>query len=129
MMAGRDGFGGGGSCTEIYDFLIMLSFNQGEHRMSEMDWAKIRKNKLADAKSPDDWPADVAPISMEGLALLGIDKSDGQLFWDGKEIVVHTRLLKLRGFELFLLTVAAIGTLMQGIATFVPWLKLVTSWW
>ena len=97
--------------------------------MTEMNWEKIKETKWSDATPPKDWPPGITPISMNGLTLLGISQTDGRLFWDGKEIVVQTRLLKLRGFELFLLIVAAVGTLMQGIATFVPWLKLVTSWW
>jgi hypothetical protein len=97
--------------------------------VTEMNWDKIKETKWSDATPPKDWPQKVTPISMNGLALLGISQTDGRLFWDGKEIVVKSKLLKLRGFELLLLALAAVGTMMQGIATFVPWLKAVTDWW
>jgi hypothetical protein len=97
--------------------------------MTEIDWNEIQQTKFTKATPPKNWPPSVTPISINGLTLFGINQIDGRLFWDGKEIVVRTRLLKLRGFELCLLTIAAVGTMMQGIATFLPWLKTVTAWW
>ncbi|WP_375570170.1 hypothetical protein ABWH92_16320 [Ahrensia marina] len=40
---------------------------------------------------------------------MGVHEDTGQLFWDGKEIVTK-QIVRLRGYEVFLATLAAIGT-------------------
>ena len=97
--------------------------------MEEIDWTNVKKNKWSTSAPPHDWPSEVIPISLGGLTLFGINQVDGRLFWDGKEIIVRSTMIKLRGIELSLLFLAALGSLMQGIATFEPWFKKLTGWW
>lgn len=83
-----------------------------EHISPEM-WQKVRSNPFADTTTPDDWPADVKPISGEGLLLLGIGR-DNKLYWDGKEIEVR-RVLKLGRGQAFFGILAALGAFASGV--------------
>jgi hypothetical protein len=57
---------------------------------------------------PPTWPSGVRPISQEGLALLGIDPATDRLFWDGKQVVVRSRV-RLTWWQDFLAALAAFG--------------------
>lgn len=60
--------------------------------------------------TPTDWPKGVRPISMDGLAHVGVG-AEGDLFWDGKPIVVR------KGFTLNRLQNA--GAIVVGLAAVV----------
>ena len=51
-------------------------------------WAHIRANKLAANETPNDWPRAVRNISLDGLALIGIDDKN-ELYWDGQKLVTE----------------------------------------
>ncbi|CAH2402749.1 hypothetical protein [Mesorhizobium escarrei] len=57
---------------------------------------------------PKHWPKHVSAISIEGLGSLGIDPSNGELYWDGRKLA-HQHIHGLRNFEriLALLTAAS----------------------
>lgn len=76
--------------------------------MSEAKWDQIRRHRHSSVRD-EKWPKDVFSISLEGAALLGIHKKTDKLFWDGKEVVTK-RIVRLRGWEVFLATVATIST-------------------
>jgi hypothetical protein len=63
----------------------------------------------ASQSRPAHWPDGVYLITVEGMGLMGVHEDTGQLFWDGKEIVTK-QIVRLRGYEVFLATLAAIGT-------------------
>ena len=56
--------------------------------MSDVDWEQIRRTSRSDER-PNDWPADVRGISMNGAALLGVDDQN-RLYWDGKRVPTVT---------------------------------------
>ena len=72
-------------------------------------WDDIRAFRYSTMDPPPTWPSDVRPISQEGLALLGIDPATNKLFWDGKEVVVRSRV-RLSRWQGFLVTLVACGT-------------------
>jgi hypothetical protein len=73
------------------------------------DWAKIKARKIADDPPPADWPAGVRAISLQGLALFGINEATGQLYWDGRQ--VRTRgMIRLGTPERWIAAFAAFGT-------------------
>jgi hypothetical protein len=43
------------------------------------------------AARPDGWPLGVRPISLDGLAHIGVG-NDGKLYWDGRPVVVAKRV-------------------------------------
>ena len=55
------------------------------------------------------WQSGVRPISQEGLALLGIEPATNKFFWDGKEVVVRSRV-RLSWWQGFLAALVACGT-------------------
>jgi hypothetical protein len=54
------------------------------------DWANLRSKKYS-RERPDDWPAGVSAISLEGLTLFGVHVETGKLYWDGKEVIVRSK--------------------------------------
>jgi len=52
---------------------------------------------------------------MPGLNLLGVDETRGRLYWDGKEVVLRSRI-RLGGWELFWLGLASISTFVGAVA-------------
>ena len=62
------------------------------------------------AARPQNWPAGVRPISVDGLAHIGVG-NDGSLYWDGKPIQVARR------FDLsFWQKIGAVITIMAAVA-------------
>lgn len=57
-----------------------------------MDWDQIRANRFAVESPPADWPSGVRPISIKGLALIGVHPAINQLYWDGQALVTERRL-------------------------------------
>jgi hypothetical protein len=91
--------------------------------MPDVDWVHIRKYRLSKER-PADWPEGIFAISLEGLALLGIDEKSGRLFWDGKEVVTRSAV-RLGTFERWLASAAALGTF----GTFLVDLGKAKGWW
>jgi hypothetical protein len=56
-------------------------------------------------------------ITFDQIASFEVDDSDGRLYWRGKGVVLERRVI-LRGFELFLASIAAIGALLAGVHPF-----------
>lgn len=79
------------------------------------DWNHIRSVRFSDGPTPPDWPKDVRPISMPGVSLLGVNESDGRLYWDGREVVLRSRV-RLGGIELFWLALASVSTFVGAVA-------------
>jgi len=71
-------------------------------------WDEIRAVRYSMMDPPPTWPSGVRPISLEGLALLGIDPTTDGLFWDGKQVVLRSRV-RLTWWQGFLATLAAFG--------------------
>src|SRR5262245_16340382 len=69
-------------------------------------WDEIRAVRYSMMDPPPTWPSGVRPISLEGLALLGIDPTTDGLFWDGKQVVLRSRV-RLTWWQGFLATLAA----------------------
>ncbi|AZO00114.1 hypothetical protein EJ066_24965 [Mesorhizobium sp. M9A.F.Ca.ET.002.03.1.2] len=57
-----------------------------------IDWNQVRKFRHVTESSPPEWPAGVKAISLEGVTLLGIHQSTGELYWDGQAVVTEKRL-------------------------------------
>jgi hypothetical protein len=68
------------------------------------DWAKIREHARSNERPPE-WREDIQAISINGLALLGIDRKN-RLYWDGKRIATLT-LTTWQKLGAFLITVSA----------------------
>jgi hypothetical protein len=73
-----------------------------------IDWKNIRATKMS-AESPPDWDKDIKGISLNGLTLFGVSQKTGNLYWDGKEIVVKKEVT-LRTYELVLATCVTLAT-------------------
>jgi hypothetical protein len=73
-----------------------------------IDWLGIRRNRFSIETPPAEWPAGVQPISLEGLALIGVD-ADNQLYWDGKVIEIR-RSLRLTWWQAALAIVTGLST-------------------
>jgi hypothetical protein len=73
-----------------------------------MNWAAIRATRF-NKERPAEWPEGVRCISLEGLSLLGIHEETGNLYWDGKEIVIKRRL-RLETLERWIALLVACGT-------------------
>jgi hypothetical protein len=69
-----------------------------------VDWDQVRAMKFSTETPPADWDRDVTPISMKGLALLGLHRRTHRLHFDGIELVTKYSL------ERFERTALAIGT-------------------
>jgi hypothetical protein len=72
-------------------------------------WEDIRSFRYSTMDLPPTWPSGVRPISQEGLALLGIEPATNKFFWDGKEVVVRSRV-RLSWWQGFLAALVACGT-------------------
>jgi len=72
-------------------------------------WQEIRAVRYSTMARPPEWPAGIQPISIDGVALFGINPETNKLYWDGREIVVRDRL-RLGGWANFLAILVAIGT-------------------
>ena len=57
------------------------------------------------------------PISWNDIDKLEVDEATKRLFWHGNAVVMEQRLY-LRGYELFLATIAATGALLGGVFPF-----------
>jgi hypothetical protein len=86
-------------------------------------WDDIRANRYSMMDPPPTWPSDVRPLSLEGLGLIGIDPATNKLFWDGKEVVLRSRV-RLSWWQGFLAALVAFGTF----GTFVVEASQ-TDWW
>lgn len=72
-----------------------------------IDWDDERKNMFS-TESPSGWPNGVRAISHAGIAFLGVHEKTGELYWDGRKVVVH-RTVTLGCFERALASCAAIS--------------------
>ncbi|HBN9510730.1 hypothetical protein [Pseudomonas aeruginosa] len=52
------------------------------------DWKEARKNMFS-TECPPDWPDGVRGISHKGVGFLGVHEKSGELYWDGRKVVVH----------------------------------------
>ena len=66
---------------------------------------------------PENWPKGVRTIGLDEMNALGVD-AGGTLYWHGKSVAI--RRIELRKSELFLASIAAIGTLLSGLAAMFP---------
>jgi hypothetical protein len=85
-----------------------------------LDWEKIRSGALSRAAPPPEWPKGVRPITLNGMALFGLDK-DLALYWDGKLVEIK-KTVSLNRWQNFLANVAAFSALAVAIvevATFI----------
>jgi hypothetical protein len=88
-----------------------------------MEWSDLHKTALSNERD-ERWPAGVYAISMEGLSFLGVHEKDRKLYWDGREVVTRT-IIRLRGYELLLATIAAGATF----GMFLLALGSTCGWW
>lgn len=78
--------------------------------MSEeaIDWEKVRKYRHVREASPPEWPAGVKAISLNGVTLLGVHESTGELYWDGRALVTERKLASFERGMAFAVTVATV---------------------
>jgi hypothetical protein len=88
-------------------------------------WDDIRAFRYSTMDPPPDWPSGVRPISVEAIALLGIDPASNKLYWDGKELLVRDRTVHLGKIELAIAFMAGVGML----GTFILQLGELAGWW
>lgn len=77
-----------------------------------VNWAQMREKRFANdvvPPRPDDWPATVNAVSIDGMSLFGIDQKTDELFWDGKRLITEKR------FSDYERRLAMIGLLIAGI--------------
>ena len=91
--------------------------------MQEQDWNTVRDNKYS-AERPADWPPMVRGISFKGLALLGVHEKTGELYWDGRRLVIQ-KPITLGRVERVLASLAAFSAL----GIFVIELGRSACWW
>jgi hypothetical protein len=72
-------------------------------------WSGIRAVRYSTMAPPPEWPADVRPISTDGVSLFGINPETNKLYWDGREIVVRDRV-RLGSLERILAVFVTLGT-------------------
>jgi hypothetical protein len=72
-------------------------------------WSGIRALRYSTMAPPPEWPANVRPISIDGVSLFGINPETNKLYWDGKELIVRDRV-RLGGWTNFLAILVAFGT-------------------
>lgn len=82
-----------------------------------MDWDRLRQFRYSETSPPPEWPSHLRPISQEGLSLFALDPSTGDLYWDGQRVRVE-RTITLEAYQIVLLTLATIGTVLAGIHPF-----------
>ncbi|MCJ2054766.1 hypothetical protein [Methylobacterium sp. J-070] len=107
---------------------------EGAHYgVASVDWEHTRRFKIAPVPGPPDWPAHVQPISLEGLALLGLDQQ-GSLYWDGKPVEVRQSLALTRGQKAIAGLVVAftilggLGSMLQGAVVAHQWGCQTKAW-
>ncbi len=72
-----------------------------------MNWEEAR-NAMFSSEHPPEWPKGVRAISNKGIGFLGVHEKTGELYWDGRKVVVR-KPVTLGGFERFLASCAAIS--------------------
>ncbi|MFL9964718.1 hypothetical protein PQR02_27375 [Paraburkholderia sediminicola] len=72
------------------------------------DWKGMRQNMYSPHRPPE-WPDGVRGISMEGTAFVGVHTATGELYWDGKKVVIQ-KPVTLGTLERCLVAAAAVGT-------------------
>jgi hypothetical protein len=72
-----------------------------------VDWNHARKFMFS-PESPPEWPPGVRSISVEGVNFLGVHEMTGELYWDGRKVVVRGPIT-LGGFERVLAVLAALS--------------------
>lgn len=70
-----------------------------------INWNEKRTNMYSSERPPE-WPKDVRAISFNGIGFLGVNEKTGELYWDGRKVVVR-QPVTLGGFERFLAACAA----------------------
>ncbi|MER9407711.1 hypothetical protein NKI36_27225 [Mesorhizobium caraganae] len=73
-----------------------------------IDWDRIRQYRHVVEPSPPEWPAGVKAISLNGVSLLGVHESTGELYWDGQQIVTARRLASFERWMAALVTAASV---------------------
>lgn len=66
----------------------------------------MRKFRHVTDPSAPEWPAGVKTI--EGVALLGIHQSTGELYWDGQALVTEKRLANFERGMALVVTIATV---------------------
>lgn len=77
------------------------------------NWKAIRDNAIS-SERPTDWPPNVRAISMDGVALFGVDERTRELYWDGQKLVTD-RKISLEGWTLALAVIATTATAVAAI--------------
>ncbi|MER9816501.1 hypothetical protein [Mesorhizobium sp. M0129] len=73
-----------------------------------IDWDEIRKYRHVTEPSPPTWPQGVRAISLNGVGLLGVHESTGELYWDGQQVVTARRLANFERWMAALVTAATV---------------------
>jgi hypothetical protein len=68
-----------------------MAEQKAAEEFSPVDWEHKRKIGRSKIPGAPGWPQGVHPISIEGMALMGLDEQ-GMLYWDGKPVEVRRRL-------------------------------------
>jgi hypothetical protein len=71
-----------------------------------------------DAEMRAAWPKDVTPIDFDSVGKLGVNRSSGMLYWDGKPVQLRQRL-ELSWWQTFVAGVTAIAVILGGVGGFV----------
>lgn len=77
------------------------------------NWDAIRAGAISPER-PNDWPPNVRAISMNGLALFGVDDRTRELYWDGQKLTVE-RKVSLEGWTLALAATATAATVLAAL--------------
>lgn len=91
--------------------------------MLQQDWDTVRENKYS-TERPSSWPPMVRGISGKGLALLGVHEKTGELYWDGRRLVID-KPITLGRVERVLASLAAFSAL----GLFVVEVGRSAKWW
>jgi len=83
-----------------------------------VDYERVRRFKAVTSDGPSTWPQGVRSISLNGLALLGIDDA-GLLYWDGQRLEI-AKTVSLSWWQTLFAAMTAIGTFLAGIAVILP---------
>jgi hypothetical protein len=76
------------------------------------DWEHTRAHRYSKETPPPEWPAGVQSISLEGLALLGVEPATNELYWEGRKLVTEK---KLAAYERWLATLATAATIVMAV--------------
>lgn len=80
----------------------------GIRKRTDAEWDRTRRLALSPQR-PDEWPEGVRAISLDGLALLGVHAQTRELYWDGRQLLMRSRV-RLGTFERWIASIAALGT-------------------